>query len=117
MEHRVVRAAHRNEASEWQELRLNWKAERGIKITMWSFMAIIGIFGGFLHGKAESLKACIILLTCAFMSAFALTVVTINPDSASVGLAAATTVLDWTAVVTFAAAIFAVLIATVLDIS
>jgi hypothetical protein len=32
------------------EIQLNLQAERGIKVTMWSFMAIIGIFGGFLHG-------------------------------------------------------------------
>lgn len=116
-EHCVGRtAAQDSNPSEYQKARLKWKAEMGHKITMWSFTAIIAIFGGFLHGKAESLKACTILFTSAFMSGFALTVATIKPDSTSVGLAAATTVLDWTAKATFAAAIFAIIIAVVLDI-
>ncbi|KAM3346854.1 hypothetical protein ACQJBY_021063 [Aegilops geniculata] len=116
-EHCVGRtAAQDSNPSEYQKARLKWKAEMGHKITMWSFTAIIAIFGGFLHGKAESLKACTILFTSAFMSGFALTVATIKPNSTSVGLAAATTVLDWTAKATFAAAIFAIIIVVVLDI-
>lgn len=116
-EHCVGRtAAQDSNPNEYQKARLKWKAEMGHKITMWSFTAIIAIFGGFLHGKAESLKACTILFTSAFMSGFALTVATIKPDSTSVGLAAATTVLNWTAKATFAAAIFAIIIAVVLDI-
>lgn len=112
------RAVWDNSANEYQEAQLKWKAEKGIKITMWSFTAIIGIFAGFLHGpdKIESLKACIILLTSAFLSGFALTLLTIRPDSTRGGLAAATTVLDWTATATFAAAIFAIIIAMVLEI-
>ncbi|XBI62105.1 uncharacterized protein LOC119271893 [Triticum dicoccoides] len=116
-EHCVGRTtAQDSNPSDYQKARLKWKAEMGHKITMWSFTAIIAIFGGFLHGKAESLKACTILFTSAFMSGFALTVATIKPDLTSVGLAAATTVLDWTAKATFAAAIFAIIIAVVLDI-
>lgn len=100
------------------EVQLSLKADRGIKITMWSFMAIIGIFGGFLHDhdKIESLEACIILFTSAFMSGFALTLLTIRPDLASTSLAAATEVLDWIAVATFVAAIFAVIVAMVLEL-
>lgn len=99
------------------EVLLNLKADRGIKITMWSFLGIIGIFGGFLRGplKIEHLKACIILLASAFMSGFALTVLTVRPNSTSTNLAAATTVLDWTAAATFTSAIFAVIIATILE--
>ncbi|KAL6839393.1 hypothetical protein ACP4OV_030663 [Aristida adscensionis] len=110
LEHFVhrTRVPRDNIANELLAAQLNWKADRGIKITMWSFMAIIGVFGGFLHGhdKIESLKACIILLTSAFVSGFALTLLTIRPDSISSSLVAATTVLDWTAATTFAAAIF-----------
>ncbi|CAN6169594.1 unnamed protein product [Urochloa humidicola] len=100
------------------EVQLNLKAERGIKITMWSFMAIIGIFGGYLHGhdKIVSLKACIILFTSAFMSGFALTLLTIRPNLTSNSLAAATKALDCTAVVTFIAAIFANIVAMVLEV-
>jgi hypothetical protein len=100
------------------EVQLNLKAERGIKVTMWSFMAIIGIFGGFLHGhdKIESLKACIVLFTSAFMSGFALTLVTIRPNLTSTSLAAATKALDWTAVATFVAAIFAIIVAMILEV-
>jgi hypothetical protein len=85
---------------------------------MWSFMAIIGIFGGFLHGhdKIESLKACIVLFTSAFMSGFALTLVTIRPNLTSTSLAAATKALDWTAVATFVAAIFAIIVAMILEV-
>ncbi|TVU07962.1 hypothetical protein EJB05_41341, partial [Eragrostis curvula] len=95
------------------EIHLNCKSDRGIKITMWSFVAIIGIFGGFLHGhdKIESLKACIVLLESAFMSGLALTILTIRPDAASASLGVAITVLDWTGAATFVAAIFAVIVA------
>ncbi|RLM55082.1 hypothetical protein C2845_PM10G15250 [Panicum miliaceum] len=100
------------------EVQLNLKAERGIKVTMWSFMAIIGIFGGFLHGhdKIKSLEACIVLFTSAFMSGFALTLVTIRPNLTSTSLAAATKALDWTAVATFVAAIFAIIVAMILEV-
>ncbi|CAN6194709.1 unnamed protein product [Urochloa humidicola] len=100
------------------EVQLNLKAERGIKVTMWSFMAIIGIFGGYLHShdKIVSLKACIVLFTSAFMSGFALTLLTIRPNLTSNSLAAATKALDWTAVVTFIAAIFAIIVAMVLEV-
>ncbi|CAL5048394.1 unnamed protein product [Urochloa decumbens] len=107
-----------NTANMSLEVQLKLRNDRGIKITMWSFMAIIGIFGGFLHGhnKIESLKACIILLTSSFMSAFALTLLTIRPNTTSRSLAAATKVLDWTAAMTLAAAIFAVIVAMILEI-
>ncbi|KAG2612184.1 hypothetical protein PVAP13_4KG293400 [Panicum virgatum] len=100
------------------EVQLNLKAERGIKVTMWSFMAIIGIFGGFLHGhdKIKSLKACIVLFTSAFMSGLSLTLFTIRPNLTSTSLAAATKALDWTAVATFIAAIFAIIVAMILEV-
>ncbi|KAJ1259683.1 hypothetical protein BS78_10G174400 [Paspalum vaginatum] len=113
-----VRVPRNNVSSEYLVEQFNWKADKGIKITMWSFMAIISIFGGFLHGhdKIQYLKACIVLLTSAFMSGFVLTLLSIRPDPTSTSLAAATTILDWTASVTFGAAIFAVLVAMVLEI-
>ena len=81
-------------------------------------MAIISIFGGFLHGhdKIQYLKACIILLISAFMSGIVLTLLTIKPDPTSTSLAAATTMLDWTASATFGAAIFAIMVAMFLQI-
>ncbi|XP_062178865.1 uncharacterized protein LOC133883532 isoform X2 [Phragmites australis] len=120
LEHCIHRARvpRDNSANVSLKVHFNLKADRGIKVTMWSFMAIIGIFGGFLHGhdKIESLKACVILLTSAFMSGFALTLVSMKTDSTSPSFAAATTVLDWTGAATFAAAIFAVIVAMVLEI-
>uniref|UniRef100_A0A0A9DHB1 Uncharacterized protein n=1 Tax=Arundo donax TaxID=35708 RepID=A0A0A9DHB1_ARUDO len=107
-----------NRANKCLEIQLNWKADRGIKVTMWSFTAIICIFGGFLHGhdKIEHLKPVVILLTSAFMSGFALTLVTIKPDLSSTSFTGATTVLDWTGAATFAVAIFSVIVAMVLEI-
>jgi len=50
------------------------------------------------------------------MSGFVLTLLTIRPDPTSASLSAATTVLDWTASATFGAAIFAIMVAMVLQI-
>ena len=115
---RSVRVPRNNNSNEYLMEQFNWKADKGIKVTMWSFMAIISIFGGFLHGhdKIQYLKACIILLISAFMSGFVLTLLTIKPDPTSTSLAAATTILDWTASATFGAAIFAIMVAMFLQI-
>ncbi|XP_062229087.1 uncharacterized protein LOC133926930 isoform X1 [Phragmites australis] len=120
LEHCIHRARIPRDSSANVSLKVhfNLKTDKGIKLTMWSFTAIIGIFGGFLHDhdKIQSLKACLILLTSAFMSGFALTVVTMKPDLSSTSFAAATTVLDWSGAAAFAAAIFSIIVAMVLEI-
>ncbi|XP_062229088.1 uncharacterized protein LOC133926930 isoform X2 [Phragmites australis] len=114
----IIQAMWDSSANVSLKVHFNLKTDKGIKLTMWSFTAIIGIFGGFLHDhdKIQSLKACLILLTSAFMSGFALTVVTMKPDLSSTSFAAATTVLDWSGAAAFAAAIFSIIVAMVLEI-
>jgi hypothetical protein len=50
------------------------------------------------------------------MSGFALTLLTIKPNLISTSLTAATNALDWTAVATFIAATFAIIVAMVLEV-
>jgi hypothetical protein len=118
LEHCIRRRPDAVPDSNANEVQIKWKADRGIKFAMWSFSAIIGIFGGFLHGddKIEHMEACIILLTSTFLSGFSLTLLTMGTDSVSNGLASAITVLDCTAGATFASAIVAFIVAVVLEI-
>uniref|UniRef100_A0A0D9WRH7 Uncharacterized protein n=1 Tax=Leersia perrieri TaxID=77586 RepID=A0A0D9WRH7_9ORYZ len=115
----IRRPAGAAKGSSVNEVQIKWKTERGIKFAMWSITAIIGIFGGFLHGddKIEHMKACIIFLTSTFLSSSVLTLLTMNTaNSINNSFASAITVLDWTAGTTLASAIIAFVIAAILKI-